>query len=755
MLYKNILFFLFVLSFVTCGRSGDVLKNEIFSISLNETKTGVASIEYAGQNLLASGNAGQPLFNLRFRDRNEGGRIVEFDATKASVIHSGLKKNEWVIEYSGFEGVDLSARVCIRLGKGERLSAWHIEVDNGTPYYLDHIDFPNLAVRNDLTATGGSGRIFWPFQEGCLVEDVRIREQSWLRYRPVEYPLNGGGGQYPNCTQMQFMAYYNDGGGLYLATHDARSHPKGFDFYRVNDDAIKLDLRLFAGGAVNGIFSLPYSVMVGVFDGDWHDAADIYRDWVENAEMPLPPKIAANDELPDWFFSSPVMLSYPVRGTRDLGDMTPNKLFPYLNAIPHIERYAEAFGSRIMVLLMHWEGSAPWAPPYVWPPYGGEKLYNDFVSALHEKGNLVGLYASGTGYTLRSNTDSSYNMMDEYERKGLARVMKVAPDGTLATNGKCSGEHGQRIGYDMCPTNNFVKKVVAEEITKILSSQTDYVQYFDQNDGGGAFHCYGTEHGHSYGPGLWLTEDMAAIYDTCRTIIRRSGTKLLIGTESAAAEPFIQYLLLNDLRSHNCLSSGRPVPAYAYVYHEYVNNFMGVQHTVRDFIENAAATYPQRIAYSFCAGDLMTISIRDDGEMVGGWNVPWTEPGPDRQQMIRLINNLSGWRQGVAKDYLISGRMLKPLPLEGVYKVPMIAKSTGGEIPFESVLTSNWLLQDGHKAQISVNYLTEKQTVTVDASGCKDVCIHFVSDQTVGSASKPGKIEVAIEPLSAVMVSYR
>lgn len=59
---------------------------------------------------------------------------------------------------------------------------------------------------------------------------------------------------------------------------------------------------------------------------------------------------------------------------------------------------------------MHWEGSAPWAPPYVWPPYGDESIYLDFVKAMHAKGNLVGLYASGIGCTLKSNTDPTYEM---------------------------------------------------------------------------------------------------------------------------------------------------------------------------------------------------------------------------------------------------------------------------------------------------------------------------------------------------------
>jgi hypothetical protein len=171
-------------------------------------------------------------------------------------------------------------------------------------------------------------------------------------------------------------------------------------------------------------------------------------------------------------------------------------------------------------------------------------------------------------------------------------------------------------------------------------------------------------------------------------------------------------------------------------------------------IEKSPFNFLQRLAYSFCAGDVLTVIIRDDGEMIWDWGGSWTVPGPDRKQTTQLINSLTGWRQGIAKDFLMYGRMIKPLPVEVMCNVPMMT-GTGREIPFESVFTCNWLLPDGRKAQLSVNYLPERQTVTIDASGCKDVHIHFVPDQTTGNVSDSGKIEIAIEPLSVVMVSYR
>jgi len=759
---KNIIYnyfnLLIVLTILTgCYDSGfRSFENNFYKLKLNNKTGSIQSIEKNGKNLIYTPDSEGPLFRVRFRDASQKGKIHEFGASDAKSFKLVAKDELITLTYAKFDSADLKVVVTIKTSKDSPFMHWNISVDNNTPYTIDHIDFPNVVVPNDLIATGGSGRVFWPAQEGCLIEDVRIREETWGKFMPVEYPRLGWGGLYPSGTQMQYMAYYNSGGGLYMAAHDDQCNPKGIEFHRVSDNGIKLDFRLLVPGEGKGVYKMPYDMVLGVFDGDWYDASAIYRDWRESSGIQVPDKIKDNKMLPDWYFGSPVVITYPVRGHVDLGDMTPNKLYPYTNALKIIDKYNKAFDSKVMALLMHWEGSAPWAPPYVWPPYGGEKNYLEFVKGLHEKGNLAGLYASGIGYTLRSNTDTTYNMYKEYEEKHLERIMKIAPDGTLANNGVCSGPMAQRIGYDMCPANSFVTDVVLDQISKIVKSRTDYIQYFDQNLGGGCYTCYGTDHGHPYGSGLWQNEAMHNIFKGFQPILKEAGYKPLVGCEAAASEANLKYLLFNDARATINFYFGKPVPAYAFVNHEYVNNFMGNQNGVSSTIDikKCPMNFLQRLAYSFCAGDMLTVILRGNGDMIWDWGTKWETEIPDQEHIIKLVRNLNSWRTGSGKDFLVTGRMMKPLPFEGATNLPMITKSGQRNINFLSVFTSSWQFGKERNAQFFVNYLPQEQEITLNTGMLKDVKVFRSASDTKGEIAGDKELKIKITPLSAVMVTY-
>jgi hypothetical protein len=741
-----------------CSGSNDIsYNNSFYNLKLDRKTGSIKSYEKNGKNMVYTADSEGPLFSIRFRSQAENGKIYQFNSLQAKNVKIISSNDTISMSYSKFEGADMTVNVHVATSKDSPFMYWNLSIDNKTNYTIDYIDFPNVVVPNDLLATGGTGRIFWPAQEGCLIEDIKIREESaWLKFKPIEYPNMGWGGLYPSSTQMQFMAYYNANGGLYLAAHDEHCNPKGIEFHRLSENGIKLDFRLFSGGAGKGLYKMPYYMVMGVFDGDWYDAATIYRNWRENSKMQVPPKIKDNKLLPDWYFKSPVVITYPVRGHRDMGDMTPNELYPYTNALKIINRYNKAFDSKVMALLMHWEGSAPWAPPYVWPPFGDKKNYLEFVNSLHRKGNLAGLYASGIGYTLRSNTDTTYNMYREYKENHLEKVMKVAPDGTLATNGVCAGTTAQRIGYDMCPANEFVRKVVLDQVSKIVKSKTDYIQYFDQNLGGSCYACYGTAHGHSYGPGLWQNDAMRNIFKGFQPILEESGYKPLVGCEAAASEANISYLFFNDARATINLFTGTPVPAYAFVNHEYVNNFMGNQNGVSKGIDvmKSPMNFLQRLAYAFCAGDMLTVILRGNGDMIWDWGIPWEAETPNQEQIVNLVKNLNSWRLGAGKDFLVYGRMLKPLPFKGAINVPMISKPGNRNINFPSVFTSNWQFGNESKAQFFVNYMPDEQEITLNTSGLKDIKVFISSSGVKEEIASDQELKLKIRPLSAIMIVY-
>lgn len=113
-------------------------------------------------------------------------------------------------------------------------------------------------------------------------------------------------------------------------------------------------------------------------------------------------------------------------------------------------------------------------------------------------------------------------------------------------------------------------------------------------------------------------------------------------------EPFIRHLGFNDLRYTIPFAFAKPVPAYAFVFHEYAVNFMGNHNTFS--LRFPTADNPDsllfRTAYSFAAGDMLTVVLKDNGEIHWDWDLDWDTPAPDQEAIQALIRNLSAMRRG-------------------------------------------------------------------------------------------------------------
>jgi len=732
-----------------------------FLLAVSEENGSVLSIHNGRREFLYREQGTGALFTIRFRDQQ--GNALDVCSNEFTVFRAERSEeaDSTVLNlvYSGYSNLEMEVSVRIVCPHDEPSSYWRMSIRNRTDLIIDWIDFPELVVPHDLPANGGSSRILWPGMEGVLVDDIAYRQADFARYTPVEYPNKGWEGYYPGPAQIQMMAYYNELGGLYVAAHDDAFQVKAIEYF-LYKGGIKLEYRLFPGG-VSGDYAMDYDMAIILFDGDWHDAAEMYRGWRENNPVWLPKKLEDNESLPSWLEESPITVIYPVRGQMHLGDMTPNEeFFPFVNALPIMERLAHALDSKLLALPMQWEGTAPWSPPYVWPPLGGAEPFKQFVEAMHKWGHYVGVYCSGISWTNESGLLPAYSGREEFEEKQLINIMCDSPDGSPPRSEICQGPI--RSGYDMCPTQSFVYEAALGEIGHIMDSGCDYIQYFDQNLGGASYFCYSKSHGHPPGPGKWQIEAMRALMAEIQQKLKQSNREVVIGCESAAAEPYMEYLPFNDLRFEINYLIGTPVPLYAYIYHEYVNNFMGNQNGTGNTVNFAASPLNllQRIAYSFVAGDMLSVVLADQGSIHWDWCTPWDVEKPDQQSAIDLIRNLNSWRNGAGKPFLRYGKMHKPFPLVGSGETKDKLHN-GREWSWPALFTSRWLAPDGRAAQIVVNYTLEPRAFSVDAG---DDVAFVISRRSDGSDRPKGRMgegnqasalrSIDIAPLSAIMIEF-
>ena len=667
------------------------------SIDISFEQGEVVSLKCNGKTI--SADVRLPLFS--FRLRMPTCEAVEFNAHDAKLVseQSGADFASAEYAFDKFDG--LRATISVRFG-GKDWAAWRMSVKNTTEGAVEWVDFPQIALKGENDERKAS--FYWPFNEGVQIDDINMREKGWQPYRETEFPGEGSYALFPGMVESQFVAYELDGG-LYMAAYDEKRGIKNIDIVPL-ENCVRLKIRTYAGGEFGADYATDFDVVTTPFESGWIEAADMYRAWFEKHLPEGLKKLSENTELPRWYGDAPIVVSYPVRGLFDTDEITPNKLFPYENAMPFIDELARKTNARIMVLLMHWEGTAPWAPPFVWPPYGGEEALRTFIDKLHAHGHLIGVYLSGIGFTEKSNL-MDYDCTKLIEEGGYKRDFVVSPEGEIVHSHICTA---QRDGYDMCPMGKDTAEIAVGEARKIAQAGVDYAQILDQNHGGNPYFCYSREHGHAPAPGPWMTSAMQDILKQ----IRAAAPNMLLGCESAASEPFIPELLLSDNRYHLNYMNGMPVPMYAYVYHEYLNNFMGNQCCAHFWFKPCADSLAYRTAYSLAAGDLATLLITDDGRIMQCWCDQQFDILPDREGIINLLRNVMRLRRKSGKKYLHGGRMLRPHEVVGAGEHTFEMMMCRDTLTVPRVLTSRWQAADGSIAQLLINWTDENITVNVN-----------------------------------------
>ena len=662
------------------------IQSDLKSLTFDPSARAVTSLRYGDRDYILTP---VPIFDVNMMDR-EGHRIRLSAADAQSVTETP--------DGAVFTGFPLDITVTLHIGHSFPVS-FRVDVENRTDQLCEWVDCPRVTLPA-LRGNDGDGVMLFPYNEGMLFDDIDRKQRSASPYFEPIYPSYARYCVFPNMMFAQFECALYSGAGVYFGMHDPVRGVKQIDV-RPNGGGVLTVLRAFCGGDFGKGYTGGFDTVVDFFDGGWEAGAEIYRDWFE-ANLPAGVTKTADapaDRLPAWYKDSPLVVTYCVRGIHDMDIMGPNALFPYDNALPYLDEIADRTGCRLMALLMHWEGTAPWAPPYVWPPYGGVEMFNAFRDALHARGHLLGVYCSGFGYTLESNL-VPFDLRDELEREDLLGAMTAGEDGKVQICRTCTG---QRKGYDICIANEKAQRVLKRAYSPLFASGADYAQILDQNHGGSQYLCYARDHEHAPCPGDWMTTEMQSLL----TGWNKAAGTMLFGCESSAAEPYIGNLRFSDNRFELNWEFGEPIPLYAFIYHEYLRNFMGNQ--CGNVLDSHTDTLRLRLAYSFTAGDAMTLVLMPSGDLMCNWGTRDFESHPDKDLALDFIAALQRLMKSGADKYLIDGRMISAEKWDcASHAYPTML---GTDVVEPDVLSTAWE-KDGERVQLFVNHTTAPVEVT-------------------------------------------
>ena len=713
-----------------------VVGNTGYQLAIDRAKGGIASFVSTfgtDRELLIPYHGDLPLFQVEFYlpETKSFKMIDSSQAKKVEIQKSGNAKEVIItIGFTAIGGLPVDARVTVRCPVSETLTYWNLKLRNGTNFWIGHIQFPVVRIPYDNLAVGDASHLLWSFADGELASPVtpNMLVGPWggrEHDTPEIWRRNNYPGQW---TSTQLMAYYNDAGGLYVACDDAAGLPKFID-PMLHDDGVTMALGHYPGTQGPSVSRLPYNVILGTFHGDWYRAAEIYRGWAEKQPF-CPPKIAENTSYPKWLTEPVCGAAFPMRGQ---GDWDPPAAInpeytPATNALPYLQALAGAMETPLMPIVFNWERAGPWVQPDSYPALGGDEALHAFMQQAKAKGWHPAMYGDGICWvTWQKNTN--YDGMPYFrEHNGEAAIARQ-------WNGSLLGDVWDwRKHYVVCVGTDKGRAMILENAKKIAAYGPDLVQEFDQSPGPRV--CYATDHGHPPVPGPWMTKDFGSLAKECGDAVRSINPAVAMSCEGAPSEIYLRHFQTWDSRHKLC-------PLYSFLYHEYGHGFEG-------FMTNRVNDEALRLAVgrSMVNGYIVNYTLRDKGQIGFDWNDLWTRAVPDQAAQMDWAKRVNQFRSGIAKPYLVYGRMLRPWRLTGV-----IQRDFGlGLEPM--VPAATWQSPDNRIATVLANCADMPSTpqLTIEGAGIKKVRTNIDGTEKEERMDLPAVLPLQMEPRSLAII---
>ncbi|HEY3324190.1 MAG TPA: DUF6259 domain-containing protein [Planctomycetota bacterium] len=607
-----------------------------------------------------------PLWRIELQDADGKTQTI----TPADCSGS-LKKSDDKLTLQWHHAVDIKCEVKL---DGPR-ATWSFNVDNESKSWsISRVTFPQVSL-GQIGCACTDDKFVYPHVSGQLVDAPLTK--------PFRYT-----GTYPSCNgTLQFFAHYDEHCGIYLAAHDplactkelCAEHAFGSPLPREGEGlgvrGLNCSFIIPAEniGVPGNRFRLSGQSVMEVFHGDWFDAAQIYKRWVETEAKWRPDQnrdrkgadLKERTDTPQWMRDLPL---WAITG----GDAQ--------HVVKVMKEFREYMGVPVGVHWYTWH-QIPFdnSYPHYFPAKPG---FPEGVRELQAAGVRVMPYINGRLW------DTG---LDDFKETAITAATKDA-------KGKAYIEEygsGRKLA-PMCPVTPLWQKTVQDIVLRLLGPEggVDGV-YIDQVAAAAPCLCFDKSHGHPLGGGHWWTTD--------------GYWKMLSSLRSEMKSRFPDRMLTTECNAE----------PYARFFDAYLTwNFQ-----YQDQIPLFSAVYGGKLLMfgrAYRGGPTKDLALRMKAaqSLVYGEQIGWCDPsvikepvgGPFMRRMARLRYAL--------RDYLSAGEMAHPPKLRG--EIPTVTAdwqwSGTWNVTDTEIQTGAWHARDGRLALIFVSVTDKELSTELDFS---------------------------------------
>ena len=473
---------------------------------------------------------------------------------------------------------------------------------------------------------------------------------------------------------MQFTALLGGGVGLYVAEEDGEANRKELTWTpdsegRALDFSISHPVLNWGAEELVGEYASSGDALVGPFEGDWYDAARIYRKWALTAPWCAKGPIHERKDYPRWLAELPYWTIAHLSDETGVGMEVEKHAF-YEVPLNACQLYS-GFRSRALG-----DNSLEYFPPAL-----GSEGFREAVRGLHDQGIRIVVFLDG----LLSDTDT-----ETFRRKDCFKTRVIIDrNGTpVTTTVYCLG---QELALNCPATRQWRDELigVAREYVTRYDVDGFYLDWLNIN----THDCYNKDHGHAIGGGNFWTSAVHGLYQELRAACQEVKPECILTGEDAME------CLIDVEDVFYCGGKvGTNAPLFHAVYHGYTNVYGG--------------TYGNAQLHDLGRSWLL-------GAQNGFTNMEWLmmgrPPHQSRGHLGRYYRKLLKCRWAFGTPYLGYGQMLRPPHIEGDVRT-MEKPGVYGPYQLRSVEGSAWKAPDGSVGLFFVNYEDEPRefTWTVD-----------------------------------------